>query len=135
MSEYGDHLFYDGPYDALERSIAKSGKPKKAIACTVYPGRQPDTAKSLLSRAMSPENTDVRMSIENLLTIMHETTPEDFIFYLCDEFGFERPHRKLKKDATRAILQEFENINRHLAVISKHLPKIETMRGKDAGFI
>jgi hypothetical protein len=135
MRDNGGSLSYEGPYDAIEKSIAKSGKPKKAIACTIYPGRQPETAKSLFSRAMSPQNTDVRMSIENLLTIMRETTPEDFIYYLCDEFGFERPNRKLLKDAAREILKEFENINKHLAVISKHLPNIEIQGGKDAGLL
>lgn len=98
-----DFLFYDGPYDALQKSIATSGKPQKEIACHLYPGRDISTAKSLLSRAMSPENMDVHLSVEKIEAIMDETRPDDFIFYLCDKYGFERPSRKTKKDIRREI--------------------------------
>jgi hypothetical protein len=87
-------LFYDSPYDAIEKAIIVSGKSKKEIACILYPGRQIETAKSLLSRALCPDNTDVRLSIESLLSLMQETRPHDIIYFLCDEFGFERPEKK-----------------------------------------
>jgi hypothetical protein len=125
MNEQVEYLFYDGPYDALEKSIAQSGKPKKQIASAVYPGRQCDTAKSLLSRAMSPENSDVRISIENLLVIMKETRAEDFIYFLCDEFGFERPVKRLKKDVKRQIQEELAKISARMAQLTKSLPQLE----------
>jgi hypothetical protein len=124
MTTAGEHLFYEGPQDALQKSIASSGKPQKQIACAVYPGRQPETAKSLLSRGLSPENTDVRINIENLLTIMRETRPEDFIYYLCDEFGFERPLRKQKADIKKQLASEIQGLNKRLAVLMKCLPAI-----------
>lgn len=120
-----NYLFYEGPYDALEKSIAISGKTRKNIASAVYPGRQPDTAKSLLSRALSPENSDVRISVENLLTIMQETRPDDFIFWLCDEFGFERPQRRVKKDIRREMEQQIQQISRNLAILVKKIPTLK----------
>jgi hypothetical protein len=125
MKESDAYLFYDGPYDALEKAIAQSGKPKKAIACAIYPGRQPDTAKSLLSRALTPDNTDVRISVENLIVILKETRPEDFIYYLCDEFGFERPVKKTKKDIHLAIYEELEEIKKKIEIVSKKIPGLD----------
>lgn len=117
-----DYLFYDGPYDALEKSIAVSGKTKKTIASEVYPGRNLDTAKSLLSRALSPENTDVRLSIENLMTILHGTRGDDFIYFLCDEFNFERPAKKTTDKIKQDIKAEVIEINKRLAILIRQLP-------------
>jgi hypothetical protein len=124
MNEDG-HPFYEGPYDAIEKSISYSGKPKKEIAAAVYPGRNLDTAKSLLSRALSPENTDVHINLENLLVIMRETRPEDFIFFLCDEFGFERPLRRKKKEIRREVERQIQKISNDLTALMKRLPLLE----------
>lgn len=117
-------LFYDGICDALEKSIAASGRPKKELAAILYPGRQIDTAKSLLSRALSPENTDVNLSCEMLLALMRETRAQDVLYFLCDEFGFDRPARKTRTSVEsdiRAALQEmqdkFQVMSRDLTVL------------------
>jgi len=120
-----NYLFYESPFDALEKSIAFSGKPKKAIAMSVYPGRQPDTAKSLLSRSMSSENTDVHLSVENVLVIMKETRPDDFINYLCDEFNFERPIKKTSEKIKKNIQAEIQEINSRLKILIRQLPALE----------
>ena len=120
-----DFLFYDGPLDAIEKSIAVSGKPKKAIAESVWPGRQPETAKSLLSRALSPDNTDVNLSVENLLVIMREARPDDFIYFICDEFGFERPDKKTPDKIKQDIAEEVKQIRGQLAALLRQLPALE----------
>ena len=125
MKEDSGYLFYDGPYDALQKSIATSGKNQKEIASILWPGRDIGTAKSLLSRSLSPENTDVHLSPEKLLTIMKETRPEDFIFFLCDEFGFERPVKRVKKDVRREIESEVKNISATLTNLMKKLSLLE----------
>jgi hypothetical protein len=117
-----EQLFYDGPYDSLEKSIALSGKTRKHIAEAVYPGRQPETAKSLLSRALSPENTDVHLNIENLKVILRETRPDDFIFWLCDEFGFERPRKKTSDNYKQDLAKALNEINLRLKILSRALP-------------
>lgn len=120
-----ESLFYDGPYDAFEKSIAYSGKTKKSIAAVIYPGRQPDTAKSLLSRAMSSENTDVHLNVENVLTLMKETRPDDFLYFLCDTFGFERPKRKTSDRIRQDIAAEVREINHKLGALLRQLPESE----------
>lgn len=120
-----DFLFYDGPLDAVEKSIAVSGKPKKAIAEAVWPGRQPETAKSLLSRALAPDNTDVNLNVENLLVIMREARPDDFIYFLCDEFGFERPDKKTPDKIKQDIAEEVKQIRGQLAALLRQLPALE----------
>lgn len=106
-------MFYDDAYDALVKGIAVSGKSRKELACIVYPGRKPETASSLLSRALSPENTDAHISIENLLTILRETRPNDFIYFLCDEFGFNRPEKKSTLTPEQELKQLKDAIHAH----------------------
>lgn len=117
-------LFYEDAYDAIEKAIAASGKTKKELAAVLYPGRQIETAKSLLTRALTPENTDVHLSIEMLLTILRETRSDDFIYFLCDEFGFERPQRKDKesfkrdvKQDLKALIDQVKNLSRKVDVM------------------
>lgn len=113
MSDNGQQpLFYEDIYDAIEKAIASSGKTKKEIASILYPGRKIETATSLLSRALTPENTDVNLNIEMILTILKETRPDDFIAYLCDEFGFERPIRKDKERFEKVIKKQVKGIHR-----------------------
>jgi hypothetical protein len=55
--EFKAPTYYDDIYEAIDLQIMVSGKSKKELAAVLYPGRQIETAKSLFSRAMSPEHT------------------------------------------------------------------------------
>lgn len=120
-----DFLFYDGPHDAIDKSIAVSGIPKKAIAEAIWPGRNSDTAKSLLSRALSPENHDVHINIENLLVIMRETQRPDFLFYLCDEFGYERPDKKSPEKLKNHIVDGIKSIDQQMKTLIRIAASLE----------
>jgi len=89
-----EKLFYDDPYEVLTASITNSGKTVKEIASIVYPGCNLDTAKSKLSRTLSPDNHDVQPHIEMILAILDNTTPDFFVYFLCDKYGFIRPEKK-----------------------------------------
>lgn len=115
--------FYESAYDALEKSIAISGKTRKAIAEAVYPGRQIETAKSLLSRALSPENNDVHVNLENLQVIIKETRPDDFIFWMCDLYGFERPEKKTSDKLKKEMAADVKEIHDQLNQILRKMPK------------
>jgi len=129
MSDNGQQpLFYEDPYDALNKSVASSGKTKKDIASIVYPGRKIETAMSLLTRAMTPENTDVNLNIEMLFTIMRETRPDDFLYFLCDEFGFERPARKEKEKFEREIKKQVKNLHDQVGSLMKQISQMERMK-------
>lgn len=126
MSENGQQpLFYEDALDAVEKAIASTGKTKKELASIIYPGRQIETAKSLFSRALSSENTDVNLSVEMLLTIMKETRPDDFIFYLCDEFGFDRPIRKDKESFKREVRTDLKELVNRVKILSRQVEALE----------
>lgn len=118
---------YDDVYDALGQSIAETGRPRKALAARIWPGRKLSTAEGLFSRAMSPENTDVNLTEEMVEVIMEETRPDDYIFYLCDKFGFERPLRKPAALENR-LLQNLAGMQKQMADMVKEL---EYLRGKE----
>jgi len=122
------YLFYESIYDALEKGIIFSGKTKKDIATILYPGCLLETAKSRLSRALSPEHTDVNISAENIQTIMKETRPDDVIYYLCDLFNFERPAKKTSDRIRQDIASEVIEINRRLGVLIRQLPESEAVK-------
>ena len=125
MNYKDDFLFYENIEDALEKSIIASGKTKKEIASVIYPDCQIETAKSRLSRALSPEHTDVNISIGHMKAIMKETRPEDVIYCLCDEFGFERPNKKTSDTIKKDIQAEFHEINSRLKILIRQLPALE----------
>lgn len=129
MSDNGqEYLFFEDIYDALEKSIAASGKSKKDIAAKVYPGRKIETAMSLLSRAMTPENTDVNLNMEMLRVILYETSPDHFINCLCDEFGFERPVKKDKDTFEKSIKKQVKGLQDQLVSLARQLNQMEKMK-------
>ena len=118
-------LFYDSLEDALEKAIIASGKTKKEIASALYPDCQIETAKSRLSRALSPKHTDVNISIGHMTAIMKESRPDDIINFLCDEFGFERPTKKTSEKIKKNIQAEISEINSRLKILIRQLPALE----------
>ncbi len=108
-------MFYEDVYDALQKTV--SGNPQglamKQVASALWPTRNPETARSVLSRALNPENNEVKLGPEEIEKVMELCGPEHVIFYLCDKFGFERPHKK--RDLT--LEEEVQYLR---TVIDKH---------------
>lgn len=115
---------YEDAYQALDQSIAETGRSRKEIAVKVYPGRRIETAVSLFSRAMSPENTDVNLNIEGIETIIENTRPDDYIYYLCDKYGFERPDRK-KAALETEIRLTMQNLQKQMAELAAKMERVE----------
>ncbi len=115
---------YEDAYQALDQSIAETGRSKKEIAAAIYPGRRIETALSLFSRAMTPENTDVHLNVEMIETIMERTRADDFLFYLCDKFGFERPARK-KSAIESDIRMGLQGMQKQMIEMMRKLEKLE----------
>jgi len=118
---------YEDAYDALNQSIAETGRSRKEIASKVYPGRKIETAHSLFSRALTPENTDVHLTQEMIETIMEATRPDDYVFYLCDKFGFDRPPRKPAALETDIRLN-LQGMQRQMIELVKKMEKLEKVR-------
>jgi hypothetical protein len=94
--------------EAIERQILISGLSKKELAAHLFPGRSIETAKSLLSRALHSENTDVHLWVDHLIAIMDICGSDEIIGYLCDRNGFQRPARR---DPAAAILDGRHDIS------------------------
>jgi hypothetical protein len=115
---------YEDAYDALNQAIAETGRSRKEIASKIYPGRKIETAHSLFSRAMSPENTDVHMTQEMIETIIENSRADDYIFYLCDKYGFERPGRK-PAALEAEIRLSLQGMQKQMGELMKKMEKIE----------
>lgn len=118
-------LFYEDIHEAIDCCIADSGKTKKSLAMSIYPGRTPETAKSLFSRALSPENEDVRLSMEALLKLLDETNPAHVINYLCDRYRFNRPERKERRSFEREAKQMFEQVTEGMKMLSHIMAEMD----------
>jgi hypothetical protein len=119
-------LFYDGILDAINKTVNSNpkGLSIKQIAMDLWPSRNPDTARSVLSRALN-EETDVHLNPEEMVRIMKITEcPEHIIFYLCDEFGFERPTRKNPENFKKEIKQDLKTLMEQLKALTR---KVETL--------
>lgn len=121
---------YETAEEALRRSIAFSGRPQKDIASILWPRDKIDAAKTRLSRALSQENTDVSLSLKQVLSIMNETRPDDFINYLCDEFGFERPRKRSADDLHKAVEEGMRDLNSKITFLLKQVSLLGDGKGK-----
>jgi hypothetical protein len=117
-------LFYEDVYDALNRTVTANpkGLSMKQIAADTWPARNPDTARSVLSRAINPESHDHNLAPDEMVRIMRVTeVPEHVIFFLCDEFGFDRPARKDKTTFERAVKSQLKNIQDQVSVLMREM--------------
>jgi hypothetical protein len=101
--EFNSPSFYDDIWEAIDLQILKSGLSKKELAAHIYPGRSIETAKSLFSRALSPEITNVNLHVEHLIAMMDQIGAEHIINCLCDRYFFQRPE---KRDPQAAALDK-----------------------------
>ena len=115
---------YEDEYDAINTAIAATGRSKKELAALLYPGRKLSTAESLFSRLLSPESTDVNLTVAQEKAIMRATRPEDVIYQLCDEFGFDRPARK-KAALETEIRLSMMNMQKQMLEMMQKLEKLE----------
>lgn len=115
---------YEDGYEALEAAIAATGVSRKELAALCYPGRRIETAFSLFSRAMNPENTDVNLTNEQKEIILKRCRADDYIYYLCDKYGFERPEKK--KNAIEVELRHsMMQMQKQMMDMMQKLEKIE----------
>ncbi len=124
-------LFYEDAYDALIKAIAVSGKSRKSISMSVWPGKKEEQAQSMLTRALSPEG-DVKLNLDNIEAILNEIDPVHYIYYLCDRHGFERPSRKDKKAFEKSINEKVEGLAKQMNVLLKEVKTLEKMGVNDS---
>lgn len=114
---------YEDIYQALNQSIVETGTSRKKLALTIYPGTPVATAQSKFTRAMNPENGDVHLSAEMILTIMEETRSEDVIYFLCDRFGFKRPERKPAALESQ-LLEKLGSMQKQMTTMMEELQRV-----------
>jgi hypothetical protein len=119
-------LFYEDLYDAVNRQIAEAGKTRMYLSQVIYPGVKPETAQSKFTRALSPENTDVSLTVEMLRVIMKECGANHIINYLCDDYGYDRTHRKDPEDFKRQIKGQIKGVE---AMMKDLLSKVSQLEG------
>jgi hypothetical protein len=127
MNDQQQLMFYEDGYDALTKGIAISGKPRKAIAMAIWPGKKEDQAQSMLTRALSPEG-DVKLNLDNIEALLNEIDPIHFIHYLCDRHGFERPNRKDRKAFEKSITEKVDSLAKQFSIIVKEVKSLEKMK-------
>ncbi len=103
-------IYYDDIFEAVDLQIMASGQSKKELAAHLWPGRRIETAKSLFSRALNPENTDVHLTVEQLMAMMDVIGAEHVINFLCDRYFFQRPSKRDPQAQTLDRQQQVEGL-------------------------
>ncbi len=126
-------LFYEDIYDALAKTVNcnSQGLSLKQIACELWPARHPDTARSVLSRALNPENHDVHLDPEEVVKLMEICGPEHVLFFLSDRFLRERPAKKNKAVFEREIKTELRNLVDGVKQLGRKIEDLERIQGKE----
>lgn len=121
----GEPIYYEDLYDAIDRQINASGLQRKEIAAEVFKGRSLETAKSLLSRSLDPNNPDCSLSINRLIAILDLTGAEHIINMLCDRYFFERPAKKSRNGMRRDMEQQMELLMRQFTALQRSIGRLE----------
>lgn len=103
-------IYYDDIFEAVDLQIMASGQSKKELAAHLWPGRRIETAKSLFSRALNPENTDVHLTVEQLMAMMDVIGAEHVINFLCDRYFYQRPSKRDPQAQTLDRQQQVEGL-------------------------
>jgi len=126
MSQTGQgSLFYEDEYDALNKGMAATGKTRKDISTSLYPGKKLEDALSLFSRIMSPQSTDMNLKVEQLWKILDETRADDFLYYLCDRYSFNRPTKKSKATFQDEVKEQVGKLQNQMAILLKQITQLE----------
>ena len=123
-------LFYEDIMDAINRMVNANpnGLSMKQIAMDLWPACNPDTARSLLSRAITPESHDHNLNPEELNKVMEISgAPEHVIFYFCDKFGFERPRVKAPDSFEKDIKADLKTMTQMMKAL---VQKVDVMEKK-----
>jgi hypothetical protein len=118
-------IYYEDLYDAIDRQINASGLQRKEIAAEIFKGRSIETAKSLLSRSLDPNNTDCSLSITRLIAILDITGAEHIINMLCDRYFFDRPAKKSRNGVRRDLETKMDDLMRQFTSMQRSISKLE----------
>lgn len=123
-------MFYEDIYDALTKMVNSNprGLSMKQIACELWPTRNPDTARSALSRGLNPENHDVHFSPEEMVKLMEICGPEHVMFYICDRFLFERTTKKNKAAFEHEVKTNFKQLLDGVKQLGHKIEDLERMQ-------
>ena len=121
MSDSNGGRSFEDIYDAINTDLAVSRTPRKEMAIILWPGRRPETAMGLFSRAMTPDNTDVHLSIEHLIAIIKHTGGQHTLYYLCDFAKFERPIKKSNETMREEVRREMQDLLIELRRVAKKI--------------
>ena len=115
-------------YSAINADLAESRTTRKEMACTLYPGRKPETAMGIFSRAMTADSTDVHLSVVQLRCIIQKTGGQNIIAYLCDDAGYDQPAKKSKAGIREEIRAEMQNMLLSMTALAR---RMETVKEED----
>ena len=122
MSEHkGEPTVFEDIYDAINWDLARSRVSRKEISCMLYPGRRPETAMALFSRAMNPYNQDVHLSVDHLIAVMHHTGGQHTLHYLCDETGYEIPEKKDREALAEERKKQVDELLMQIREVAKKI--------------
>ena len=91
MRQYEDEL------DAIAAMVAASRKPRKEIACDLWPNLKPDTAYAKLAAKLSREGSE-HFQIGEVIKLMVSIGQFDLLYFMCDCTAHKRPERRAEAD-------------------------------------
>ncbi len=88
-----ENLRYESLEDALMFCIRASNKEIKEVAAALWPTMQLQTSYQRLIDALNPSKNQ-KISVYEVIYIMHFCDRYDPLLYICDECLYERPAKK-----------------------------------------
>lgn len=121
-----EHLFFDGPHDALRHVVRALGGPKK-VGHTLRAGKSPDDAGRWLSNALDGDRRET-LHLEDLIQLLRmgrEAGCHAGLHELCRAVGYSEPMPVEPEDQRAALEREFITAVQQLDRIQSRLESIQ----------
>ena len=127
-----ESLLCEGIMDAVSKMVY--GNPKglnlKQFGMSLWPAKNEDSARSEFSRAISEQYSNVNLTLEELEKVMDISgNPEVIVNYLCDRFGFDRPHKKNVATFEQGIEAKVGSLQTQLKDVMREIQNLAKLKG------
>lgn len=121
-----EHLFFDGPHDALRHLVRALGGAKK-VGYALRSGKSPDDAGRWLSNAIDGDRRET-LHLEDLIQLLRmgrEAGCHAGVHELCRAVGYSEPQAVEPEDQRAALEREFITAVKQLDRIQSRLESIQ----------
>lgn len=98
--------FFESSEAATRHAIEASGRELKQVACSLWPSKTPEAARTALANALNP-NRDERLTADQHVFIANLTSNYAWLYYVCHQCSHTKPDWQTPEEQSAKAQREF----------------------------